>query len=104
VRDGLDYWSRANRCVLEALPPERSIVLRTSELSDRLPALAEFVGVETSTLRSDLRHVHRGQRQYHALQQVDAEVLRSAYTDDVAALMRRFFPQVTAARAIAAPG
>jgi len=96
VQDGLDYWSRANRCVLEALPLERSIVLRTSELSDSLPALAAFVGVEVSTLRNDLRHVHRGQRQYHALRRVDAEVLGSAYTDDVAGLMQRFFPEASA--------
>jgi hypothetical protein len=104
VRDGLEYWARANRFVLEALPLERSIVLRTSELSNSLPALADFVGVEVSTLRADLRHVHRGERHYHALQRVDDDTLRDAYTDDVARLMQQFFPEATGPRAIAALG
>jgi hypothetical protein len=92
---GLEYWSHANWFVLDALPMGRSIVVRTSELSDSLPRLADFVRVAASTLRADLRHVHRGARRYHALQAVDRAVLRQGYSAECAELMQRFFPNAT---------
>jgi hypothetical protein len=98
VTAGLDYWARANWFVLSALPRERSIVVRTNELSESLPRLADFVGVPLDTLRSDLRHVHRGTRRFHALQAVGGDVLRGAYTRaGCAGLMQRFFPEAASA-------
>jgi hypothetical protein len=61
VEAGLGYWARANQFVANALPMERSIVLRTAELSDSLPRLAAFVGLPVESLRADLSHVHRAE-------------------------------------------
>jgi hypothetical protein len=93
VHDGLAYWSKANRFVLDALPTDRSIQLRTSELSDSLPRLSAFVGVPTASLRRDLRHVHRAGRQFHALRMLGAEERCAAYASaGRGPLMQRFFP------------
>ena len=84
--------------MLSALPMERSIVVRTGELSRSLSRLADFVDVPLDTLRPDLRHVHRGTRSYHALRGVDSEVLQGAYTAaGCAGLMQRFFPETASA-------
>jgi hypothetical protein len=73
-------------------------VVRTNELSASLPQLAGFIGVALDTLRSDLRHVHRGTRSYHALRDLDDDMLQSAYTAaDCAPLMQRFFPETASA-------
>jgi hypothetical protein len=98
VDDGLRYWASANRFVLEALPPERSLVVRTAELSTSLPRLADFVGVPVETLRTDLRHVHRGPQRFHTLQQVDRGLLLARYMSDCADLMDTFFPTSTLER------
>ena len=98
VDAGLRYWSSANRFVLEALPPQRSLVVRTAELSDSLPRLADFIGIPAATLRTDLRHVHRGPQRFHTLQQVDRAVLLVRYESDCADLMDTYFPTSTLER------
>jgi hypothetical protein len=92
VDAGLRYWSEANRFVLRALPEDRSLILRTAELSDSLPRIAQFAGVSADTLRADLRHVHRARRRFNALRVVDPELVLRRYRADCADLMARFFP------------
>ena len=98
---GFDYWTRANQFVLDWLPPERSLTLRTCELSNSLPRLAAFVGVPPHTLRSDLAHVHRARRQYHLLEEAEPAQVRAAWTDDCERLMQRFYPDVRMAPTLA---
>jgi hypothetical protein len=97
VDGGLSYWARANQFVVDALPSERSIVLRTGELSESLPRLAAFVGVPVESLRADLSHVHRAEQRYNLLQAVDPRVLEKHYAADCGQLMERYFPEVEVA-------
>ena len=46
-------WASHNQRVLEALPAERLLVLRTGEIAGRLPELAAWAGVPVETLRAD---------------------------------------------------
>jgi hypothetical protein len=43
-------WSTYNLQVLERLPPERSLIIRTHDLSHRLDELAAFIGVPRASL------------------------------------------------------
>jgi len=92
---GLAYWARLNQFVLRSLPMERSLVVRTPELSDSLDRLAEFVGVPVDSLRPELRHVHRGLRRYHALRAIDHTVLTDGYDAECRELMQAFFADAT---------
>ena len=52
----LTYWRDHVQGVLEAVPAERLLVLRTDQLDDRLPELAEFCGVDLTLIdRSRVR-------------------------------------------------
>jgi MoaA/NifB/PqqE/SkfB family radical SAM enzyme len=58
VVPGLSYWARENARILDALPSDRSLVVRTRDLNASRPALASLVGVPVETLRS--AHANRG--------------------------------------------
>jgi hypothetical protein len=95
VDHGLRYWSEANRFVLRALPPERSLIVRTNELSDSIPDLAALVGVPPETLRTDHSHLHRADTKYHLLHAVDRDFLADRHREHCADLMDAHFPGVT---------
>jgi hypothetical protein len=95
VDAGLRYWSEANRVVLAALPMERSLILRTEELSTSIPRLAALVGVPPETLRTDLSHLHRARRKYHLLLTLDPSFLADRYRRYCADLMDEYFPAAT---------
>ncbi|RLD24901.1 MAG: hypothetical protein DRI70_07790 [Bacteroidetes bacterium] len=50
-------WAKYNRSVLELLPPERSLIIRTHELSQSLDRIAEFIGVPGNRLTTN-HHVN----------------------------------------------
>lgn len=100
VTHGLRYWSEANRFVLRALPMERSLIVRTNELSDSIPRLAALVGVPPETLRADHSHLHRASRKYHLLLDVDRGILEARHRESCANLMDTYFPGVTLDRSL----
>jgi hypothetical protein len=51
-------WADMNQRVLDAVPPDRLLVVRTEDLDDSVELLARFAGVPVSTLRS----VHANRR------------------------------------------
>jgi hypothetical protein len=64
-------WADLNLRILTLLPPERSMILKTSEISTRQAALADFIGIPVHTLtehhhinmapdKVNLLHVTRG--------------------------------------------
>jgi hypothetical protein len=95
IDTALRYWSSANRFVLQALPMERSLVLRTNRISDSVPQLAAFVGVPVDTLRTEFSHLHQVRKRYDGLQAVGRDFLLERHRQYCADLMTEFFPAAT---------
>jgi hypothetical protein len=91
----LRYWSTMNRFVLDNLPEDRCLILRTQEISRSLPALAALVGVPVETLVSSFDHLNQAKARYHLLHTVDPALLSGWSEQYCGDLMREFFPTVT---------
>ena len=57
----LGFYARETARIEATLPPERSLVIPTEDLSSSLDTLAEFAGVPTSALNAAGSHENRGQ-------------------------------------------
>ena len=57
----LGFYARETARIEAALPPERSLVIPTEDLSTSLDTLAEFAGVPRSALNAAGSHENRGQ-------------------------------------------
>lgn len=89
------YWARHNSGVLETVPRDRLLVIRTDELSDSLAALADFAGVSASTLHLGGIHSHRAPTKHGLLSKLDSDFVRAKAEEHCGELMRRFFPDVS---------
>lgn len=90
-------WAAHMREMAALLPPERSLVVRTREIPDRLPEIARLAGVPASTLRADLAHVNRSPLKLDRFALFDGDALREAYDTHCAELMAELFPAEHAA-------
>lgn len=95
VEAGLRYWSTTNKFVLDHLPADRSLILRTRELSQSLPLLASFLGVSVDTLEPQLSRLNTGERKYELLQVIDRDMLAGLAEEHCGDLMREFYPGTT---------
>lgn len=71
----LDYWARCNRRLLAFVPPDRSLWLKTEEISRSLDSLASFAGTEVDRLDSEQTHLFKGATKHDVLQRVDQDFL-----------------------------
>ncbi len=71
----LQYWAWHNQTVLNHVPEDRLLVLRTRMLSNSLPQLAAFVGVNQSALSAPGRKNASSDR-HHVLDDVSEEYIQ----------------------------
>jgi hypothetical protein len=86
LMDGfLRHWGEANRRILAILPRERSLVIRTHELSAQLDAVARFIGVPRESLTAD-HHTNMSPDDSDLLQGLDTSLFAERcvlYASDV---------------------
>jgi hypothetical protein len=85
----LGSWARHNRMVLDAVPPDRLLVVRTEDLELRLPDLADFAGVPLESLDVDRVHAFPAAGRYGALGSLDEDHLADRIEHHTAKVMER---------------
>lgn len=88
----LNCWGESNRRALERLPRERSLILRTHELSSNLDALAHFAGVPTDSLIVKARHSHPAVVKADWLAMLDWDWVQERAARYCADVMAQLFP------------
>jgi hypothetical protein len=92
----LCYWGEHNRRMLAAVPPERLLVVRTHELGQSLPRVAELLGVPNETLSAESSHANRRRKDAGLLDSVSRQYLASLVEQYGGDLVERFFPELRA--------
>lgn len=94
VEGYLSGWTRHYRRVLEAVPGDRLLVLRTDHLSHEVDRIASFAGVPTASLDLNRKHSHRTRERHHVLDEVDADYLAAMFEKHCGDMMQRLFPEM----------
>jgi len=93
----LNYWAEGLRFTMNNLPPERSLVIKTSEISDCLGALAGFLGIPQDSLIRENRHFCKAPTKFNILHDMDFNLLNDKFEAHCGSLMRKYFPEQTLA-------
>ncbi len=88
-------WDRHNRQVLDELDGERLLVIRTRNILDRIPDVADFVGVPVSSLQAKRAWQFATPVKHHVLSRLDPSYVRETAGRFGADLMSRFYPGLT---------
>jgi hypothetical protein len=90
----LGYWADHNRKVLDAVPPDRLLVIRTPEIGRHIDDIAAFLDVPADTLNHDRAHLHTAPRRHGILDRIDPELLERQVDSLCRDLMDRYFPDI----------
>ena len=88
----LVYWSSTNSEILDKLPLQRSLIVRTHEISSHIDRIADLVGVPRRSLHREQTHLHQAARKFNVLQEIDRGLLSEKVDCHCSALMKRFYP------------
>lgn len=94
IHDYLAGWAQRNARALEFTPAERLLVIRTHELTNSLPQIAQFLNLPIATLDARRTHLYKAPTDFEILRRVDREYLESQVQLHCQPLMRQFFPEI----------
>ncbi len=90
----LSFWADYNRSVLETVPEERLLVIRTDRIVDNLQNIADFLGIPISTITHSKSHAYKAKKRYDLIWEIEREFLESKVKEYCSDLMRQYFPEV----------
>lgn len=88
----LIQWAVLNTKILEQLPSERVLILKTSDISKSLDKIACFAGVPVESLQQDPSHQNRSPQKLGTLQSVERDFIAPLYKRHCSRLMEKYFP------------
>ena len=88
-------WANHNRRVIDTVPPDRLLVIRTNDISKSPERIARFLGIPPRTLDRDRSHSFRTHKKFDLLSAIDRDFVREAAQESCGPLMSRFFPERT---------
>jgi len=90
----LGYWREHIQGVLDAVPHDRLLTLRTHELTERIPELAAFVGVDPDAIDQARSRSGVGEdKRFDLRASIDAGYLAESVERHCADLAARWFPE-----------
>jgi len=95
VDDLLVLWSSVNAAILEKLPGDRSLIIRTHEISKKIGALARLIEIPAKTLDLNNSHEFKAAHKLNLLQEMDYDYLEAKFKHYCSSLMKEYFPGYT---------
>jgi len=77
----LQYWAWHNEKILDAVPSERRLFIRTAKLSSSLEEVATFANLSTSHLSDARSHSHRTTERHSVLEHIENSYINEKIRD-----------------------
>jgi len=91
----LSFWTAQYRHVLDMVPEERRLTVRTDRISKEIERIAEFAGVPADTLDRSRGHANAVARQFLVAEELDRDYLAAKVAQHCGDLMAEFFPEMS---------
>ena len=90
----LRIWKEHNQRVLDLVPGEKLLIIRTPEIRRDIPKLESFLGIPPDTLDASRAHSFKAAKKFGLLSEIDRDYLESCVETHCRDLMQRFFPEI----------
>jgi hypothetical protein len=88
------YWAKHNSTILNTVPPERLLVVRTDQIGKSAFEIANFAGLPRRAVRVERTHEYRNPAKQDIIRQIDRNFLQAKVEEHCQPLMTRFFPEI----------
>ena len=85
----LAYWARHNRMVLDAVPHDRLLVIRTRDLSKSIDRIASFADVASTTLSRGKSHSNKARKKHGLLNEIDEHYVQKKINEHCTGVVKR---------------
>ncbi len=87
----LSYWAYHNKKVIETVPEDRLLVVKTNEITQSLKNIAAFAEIPESDLNGERSYVYKAKGKFNVPDQIEKEYLDRKIRQHCGFLMEKFF-------------
>lgn len=87
----LSYWAHHNRTVIDTVPEDRLLIIRTDKISEQVEEIAAFAGISINNLKQENSHAFTAKEKFHLLDKLDQEYLEQKVKEHCGELMAQYF-------------
>jgi hypothetical protein len=93
--DYLSSYKERHNKIFQTVPPERLLIIKTPEINQSIPKIAQFLDIPPESLLVNVRaHVRKEKDKYNLLAQIDRDFVREKVKFHCEELMCQYFPEV----------
>ncbi|MDP2247618.1 MAG: sulfotransferase [Nitrosomonadales bacterium] len=90
----LSYWTDHNNKVLDTVPADRLLIVKTTDISKRAHEIADFAGLPRETVQVQHTHAFKNPEKFNVLRDIPQAYLETKVRQHCTPLMTRFFPEI----------
>ena len=90
----LSYWNKHNFTVLETVPKDRLLIIRTDKITECTQDILEFAGISKSKNTHNNSHTFKAKSKFDVLDKLDQKYLQTKIEEHCQELITRFFPEI----------
>ena len=87
----LKFWTTEYKKILDQLPSDRFMTIKTNEISSKLNEISRFLNVPYDSVYQERSHLNKAEYGVHILRRLDKGFLESKFKEHCSDLMREFF-------------
>jgi hypothetical protein len=97
-------WRSHNDLVLESIPNDRLLVVKTQDIVAQIPSMAEWLGIHADTLVPSRGWLFAAPKRHGTLAKLDPVYVRETADAHCGNLMQQYFPDITLESVVARRG
>jgi hypothetical protein len=90
----LARWTEHNQHVIDVVPPDRLLIVKTREIVRDVPRMAGFLGIAEQTLDPGKSHLFKAAQKFDLISQIDKALVEDVAARHCKPLMERLFPEI----------
>lgn len=90
----LSYWAKHNGDVVNQVPAERLLVVRTDQIRQRALEICDFAGLPHRAVDLDRTHAFQNPEKFNLVRQLDRDFLEQKMEQHCRPLLTRVFPEI----------
>jgi hypothetical protein len=90
----LSYWANHNQKVINTVPSNRLMIVKTNEITEKAYEIAAFAGLQNSTVQLSRSHSFKNSKKFYVLGEIEQNYLQSKVREHCQDLMCKVFPEI----------
>ncbi|MGR6034157.1 MAG: sulfotransferase [Candidatus Nitrosoglobus sp.] len=101
IKSYLAFWTRHNSIVLNSIPGDKLLVIKTNEISSSSDKISKFLMIPKKSINIKYSHAYKAKEKYKILRQIDINYLYDTAMEVCGDLNNKYFPENTIEKSLA---